>query len=203
MRLNPCVHAGRNAGWLLGVLFLAGCAALPAPPRAALADLTPRDTLSAFSLHGRFSLRDEDRNYSGQLSWRHEGVNNELLLASPFGQGIAEITTSESGAQLTTSDGKVYTAADSETLTRQVLGYALPLALLTDWVRGRGVGVAERDDYGRPRRLLQDDWRIAYEYDSNDAQALPSRLFAERSGGLELRLRIDEWTSLGSEEGQP
>ena len=82
-------------------------------------------------------MRHEDTNYSGSLRWRHDGANNELLLVSPFGQGIAEIVTSDSGARLTTSDGKVYSEANAETLTRQVLGYTLPFARLTDWVRAQ------------------------------------------------------------------
>ena len=186
---------------LLGVFLLAGCAALRTSPGAP----PPREALTSFSLEGRFSLRHEDKNYSGRLSWRHSGAHNELLLSSPFGQGMAEITTSDRGARLTTNDGKVYAAADAETLTRQVLGYPLPLASLTDWVRGRNLadGLAERDAYGRPLRLQHEDWKIDYAYDSDDAQAPPSRIFAERSGGLELRLRIDEWNSLAPDEVKP
>ncbi len=182
------------AGFLLFALFLGGCAVLSASPGA----VPQRDALTSFSLEGRFSLRHEDKNYSGRLSWRHEGESNTLLLASPFGQGLAEITTTTNGAQLTTSDGKGYAAADAETLTQQVLGYPLPLAQLTDWVRGRSAtdGVTELDGYGRLLRLRHEGWNIDYGYDSDEPQAPPSRIFAERSGGLELRLRIDEWTSL-------
>ncbi len=185
----------RGAGALFAtLLWLGGCSTLAAPPTATPAQ---RDSLAAFALEGRFSLHHDDKNYSGRLSWRHDGANNELLLASPFGQGMAQITTSDSGARLTTSDGKVYVASNSEMLTRQVLGYPLPLAQLTDWVRGRGAaGLAELDGQGRPLRLRHEDWRIDYEYDSSEAQALPSRLFAERADGLTLRLRIDEWSSL-------
>jgi len=47
------VCACRRAGLLLGVLLLAACAALRVEPGASPA----RDSLSAFSLEGRFSLR--------------------------------------------------------------------------------------------------------------------------------------------------
>ena len=178
------------AGALLG-----GCAVSPSSP--ASIGVAQRDALDDFSLEGRFSLRHEDKNYSGRLSWRHSGADNELLLASPFGQGLAQLTTSERGAQLTMSDGQVYAAADSEALTREVLGYPLPLAQLTDWVRGRGArGDLELDGSARPLRLRYADWRIDYEYDGDDAQALPGRLVARRDDGLELRLRIDEWVAL-------
>ena len=202
MRLNRgLVRAWCSAGFLVLILVLAGCASLPTSSVA----VPPRDALGAFSLEGRFSLRHEDKNYSGRLSWRHEGENNTLLLASPFGQGLAEITTGASGARLTTSDGKSYEAADAETLTKQVLGYPLPLVQLTDWVRGRSTsaGVAELDGFGRPLRLRHEGWSINYGYDGDDPQAPPNRIFAERAGGLELRLRIDEWTSLSPEEKKP
>lgn len=191
----------RLAGLYLSALLLGACATQPAPPGAVALQ---RDGLSDFSLEGRFSLRHENKNYSGRLSWRHAGANNELLLSSPFGQGMAEIVTSASGARLTLSEGKTYTAVDAETLTRQVLGYPLPLALLTDWVRaGASDGVLEFDGYRRPLRLRHQDWRVDYEYASDDPQALPSRIFAEAAGGLELRLRIDQWDSLTFGESKP
>jgi len=186
----------RSGAWLgLAVLLISGCASLSPSPT-----VTPpaREALDAFSLEGRFSLRQDNKNYSGKMSWRHQGADNTLLLSSPFGQGLAEITTRTNGAQLTTSDGKLYTAADTETLTQQVLGYPLPLTQLTDWVRGRddAPGLAERDAFGRPLRLSHQDWRIEYGYEGDDPAAAPSRIFAARTGGLELRLKIDEWTSL-------
>ena len=194
--------AWRRVGLFLGVLLLAGCAAQRVAPGS---ESPTRDALSAFALEGRFSLRQGDKNYSGRLSWRHQGANNTLMLSSPFGQGIAEITTSASGAQLTTSDGKKYSAVDAETLTTQVLGYPLPLARLTDWVRGRGApsAAAELDAQGRLRHLRHDDWRIDYDYASDDPQAPPGALFARRSDGLELRLRIDEWSAVASADSAP
>lgn len=183
---------------LLGLL--GGCAGWSTSSASA----PPRDSLDDFSLDGRFSLRHEDKSYSGRLSWRHQGVGNKVLLSSPFGQGLAEIVTGSRGAQLTLSDGQVFAADDTETLTQQVLGYPLPLALLTDWVRGRaGAGQAERDGLGRLVRLRQAGWSIEYGYENDDLQAPPSRIFAQRDGGMDLRLRIDEWRRLLPGEAQP
>lgn len=173
-------------------MMLGGCAAL-AP--VGESHRIERGASRPFSLEGRFSLRYEEKNYSGRLSWRHAGAKNTVLLASPFGQGIAEISTDEYEARLTASDGRVYSARDAETLTRDVLGYPLPLELLTDWVQARGAGSddADLDARGRPFRLRHEDWRIDYGYDSDDPQAPPITIFAERADGVELRLRIDEW----------
>lgn len=182
---------------LLSVLLLVGCAALPTTSLRGDAD--------SFALEGRFSLRQDDRNYSGRLSWRHTDAGDELLLASPFGQGIAGITANGEAATLTTSDGKTYSAPDVPTLTEGVLGYRLPLALLIDWVRGHNPQgeVVERDAQGRPLRLRHEDWRIEYGYDGDDPRALPGRLFAERLGAFELRLRIDEWINVSPKETAP
>ena len=190
------IRRGRIAAALiLAALLIGGCAVAPSTPTS---PPPARTTLDAFSLEGRFSLRHENRNYSGRLSWRHRGDLNTVLLSSPFGQGMAEITTDEHGASLTTSDGKQETASDAETLTQRVLGYPLPLTALTDWIRGRddAAGITERDTQGRPLRLAHQGWRLEYGYESEDPQAPPNRIFAERNGGLELRLKIDEWNSL-------
>ncbi len=195
MRMRMLVRRGASRLVFLACALLVGCAApLQRPDTVSLS----RDALDAFSLEGRFSLRQEERNHSGRLSWKHSAEHDEVLLASPFGQGIAEILADAETATLTTSDGKVYSAADVPTLTEQVLGYRLPLSLLTDWVRGRNADaeIIERDAHGRTLRLRHEDWRVDYGYDNDDPLAPPGRLFAERLGVFELRLRIDEWTPL-------
>jgi outer membrane lipoprotein LolB len=162
--------------------------------------LSSLDTLESFLLEGRFSLRQDEQNHSGRLSWRHTADDDELLLASSFGQGIAEIAASDGLATLTTSDGQTFAAPDVPSLTEQAFGYRLPLKRLTDWVRGRAAGaeVVARDALGRPLQLRHEDWRIEYAYDGDDPAALPIRLFVERPGAFELRLRIDEWSAVST-----
>ena len=126
-------------------VLLVGCAALPTSTSEAVPP--SRDTLDDFIIEGRFSLRQDEQSHSGRLRWRHAGGSDDVVLSSPFGQGVAEIVADARSASLTTSDGKTYSAADTESLTEQVLGYRLPLALLADWVRGRLVPerIAESD----------------------------------------------------------
>ena len=190
--------------WLAGTglllaLSLAGCASTASSGGEAF---PTRTTLAAFALEGRFSLRQQNKNASGKLNWRHSGQNNALLLSSPLGQGIAEITADQYGARLTTQDGKTYAAPDVESLTQQVLDYRLPLKQLTDWVRGQGSAdeIARLDAFGRLVQLRHEGWRIDYAYANDDPQAPPSRIFAENADGLELRLLVDEWNSLPAGE---
>ena len=183
---------GRWVTLLLCLFFISACALLP----ESASTVHQRDTLQDFVLEGRFSLRHEDRNHSGRMNWRHVGPTDEVLLSSPFGQGMAEISANPQGASLTLNDGTVHVAPDVETLTRQVLDYPLPLKQLADWVRARTgskTGAAAYDAQGRLLRLRHEGWFVDYAYDSEDPQALPMRIIVDRAGAFELRLRIDAW----------
>jgi outer membrane lipoprotein LolB len=182
----------------LAVSLLSGCAALSsAPPLAS----PSREALDHFALEGRFSLYHESRSVSGRLSWVHRGASSEVLLSSPFGQGMAEIVTDARGAQLKSADGKVFVAPDVETLTQDVLGYPLPLEQLADWVRGRvPPGATRFDALGRAERMQQADWQVEYGYGNDDPGSPPIRIIAKRAGAFELRLFVQEWRSLSSEE---
>ena len=185
----------------LAVSLLSGCAALSsAPPLTS----PSREALDRFALEGRFSLYHESRNVSGRLSWVHRGASSEVLLSSPFGQGMAEIVTDARGAQLKSADGKVFVAPDVETLTQDVLGYPLPLTQLADWVRGWvKPGAAHLDAQGRAVRLQQAEWVVDYEYGDTNPGSPPVRIVARRGEMLELRVFVQEWRSLSNEEATP
>jgi len=147
-----------------------------------------------FELAGRIAVRYRDDAGSGNIAWRHSARADEMLLTTPFGQGIARLARADSEITLTTQDGREFRAADAESLTEQVLGFRLPLLGLADWVRGRPApGPApiwqRTDAAGRLAELEQAGWRIDYlEYEG----ARPSRLKLSFPG-LELRLAISEW----------
>ena len=176
--------------------FLARVLALAAAFAAAgCAELTARapDELVAFEFTARFAARYRDEAASGQLAWRHGPVRDEVLISSPFGQGVARVTRENGVVSLVTADNRRYSAADAETLTEEVLGFRLPLAGLADWVRARPApGSPARTQYGGDGRLAvleQHGWHI--EYQEYDAER-PARLRL-RYPGLELRIAISAW----------
>jgi outer membrane lipoprotein LolB len=176
--MNPLSRALAAA-----VLLAAACAELPRAPGDAF----------EFELNARFAARYRDEASSGVLAWRHQAGRDEMLLSSPFGQGLARISRNSQSTTLVAGDERRYTAADAETLTEQVLGFRLPLAGLADWVRGRPVADAPSQAHyapdGRLLSLEQQGWRIEY---SNYEGARPTRLKLSYPG-LELRLAISEW----------
>ena len=165
------------------VLLLAACAQLETQ--------VPGDQV--FELSGRLAARQGPEAFTGNLSWRHAGSVDELLVTSPLGQGVARIVRKGDAVVLTTAEPREYRAADVESLTEQALGFRLPLKGLADWVRARAAPGApanvEKDADGRVASIEQSGWRIEYlEY----AGGLPSRLRLA-SPGIDLRLAISEW----------
>jgi outer membrane lipoprotein LolB len=153
-------------------------------------------SIGAFSLNGRVAVKMDDRGYTASLRWRHSATGDSLRLLSPIGSVVGEIEADSTGATLTTGDKKVYRSNDAQSLTREVLGWDLPLAGLRYWVTGRAdpaspVQAQDRDDRERLKSLMQNDWRIAYlEYFGDSA--LPARLSLAYDR-LNLRLIVEHW----------
>ena len=168
----------------IAALALAACATLPQP------SAPPGE--GAFELQGRVAVRYGSDGASGNVAWRHSAENDELLITSFLGQGIARLRRSDGEVRLL-ADGKEHRAPDAETLTEQVLGWRLPLGGLPDWVQGRpGPGAADvrRDAAGRIVGFVQDDWKVEYQ---DFEGARPSRLRLARPN-LEIRLIVDRWS---------
>jgi len=182
----------RRAASILALLAgaaLSACAVLAPPPPAAQAP---------FDIVGRVAVNFEGRAFSSNLRWQHAAGRGEVWLLSPLGQTVAHIASDPDGATLTAADRQQYRAESVEALTRQALGWELPLSRLTWWVRGEPVpgtpptGV-KRDEQSRLVALAQDGWQIAFtNYPPGEQGGLPRRLDL-KSGAQEIRLLIDTW----------
>lgn len=175
---------------------LAAAAALLLTACAGLSSLSSVDGVE-FELSARLAVRYGEEASSGNLAWRHRVDGDEVLITNPFGQGVARVVRDRALVTLTTQDAREYRAQDAETLTDRVLGFRLPLAGLTDWVRARaapGPSRAKRDARGRLTELEQSGWRIEYLAFRDDGE-LPSRMRLTYPG-LELRLAISDWRSV-------
>ena len=173
-------------------MVLVGCAGLPQPTGFPLSK-----SADAFSFSGRIAVRERERNLSGGILWRHDASRDEILLTSPLGQGVAQLTRDADGAVLRTADGEEYRAGDAEDLAWRVTGWRIPVDGLAFWLRGsaRSGSVAgeERDPQGRLLRLAQDDWMIEFTaYFAPPEDRLPRRMVLTRPE-FEMKLIIDQW----------
>ena len=177
--------------WL--TLVMSGCASTVSLPVAQV-QVQPS---ANWTLQGRIGIQTDEQSASGTLYWQHREQSDELLLTSPLGQGVARIRVNAEGAVLDMPNQPVRQAADVESLTRETLGYSLPVSGLIWWVQalpapGR-VFETRRDDAGRLAQLKQDGWVIDYQY-ATEASARPRKLLVAREG-LEIRLVADNWTT--------
>ena len=149
-----------------------------------------------WTLQGRIGVQADEQSLSGTFYWQHRGPSDELLLTSPLGQGVARIVVNPDGALLVLPNQPERRAPDVETLTRDALGYALPVAGLVWWVQAQAaperVAETRRDAAGRLVHLKQDGWVIDYQY-AADMPAGPRKLVVTRDG-LEIRLVADSWS---------
>jgi len=176
--------ASARALLLVAVLLVSACAEMQfRRPEAAF----------EFELSGRIAVRFRDESSTGNFAWRHGAADDEVLITTPMGQGVARIVRSGDEVTLTDAKGEEHRAADAESLTEQVLGFRLPLAGLADWVRGRtGPGAkARKDGNGRLAELEQSGWKIEY-LDWQEDGRLPTRMRLQYPG-LELRIAISQW----------
>lgn len=160
----------------LGALLLSGCAQLPAGN--AIQRSPP--VLTQFELDGRIVVRESQSRHYANISWRHDAQRDEILLTTPLGQGVAELTRDAHGARLVMADRKEYVADDWTGLSEQLFGTRLPLDDLPRWLSGRAPSVAS-------------GWRVEYlEYQSDAADALPTLIEATRAD-VGLRIKVSEW----------
>lgn len=183
---------GLRALALACTLLAAACAA---PPLETPGPATPS---TPFDLSARVVVRYDGHAFSSGLRWRHAAGRDEIWLVSPVGQALVHIVEDGDGALLTGADQRQHRAASVESLTRQALGWELPVARLKYWLRGEVAPGAPpekmaRDQSQRIVQLEQAGWRIALSYEPpSDHKGLPRRLELVR-GSHEIRLVIDTW----------
>ena len=177
-------------------LLAAGAAALLC---AACAMFTPGANVPSaepFDILGRMLASSEGRAFSASFRWRHAAADNEIWLMTPVGQTLAYIAADAGGATLTTADQQEYRASSVEGLTRQALGWPLPLAQLQHWIRGStvpgsAVAAVTRDALDRLSSLEQEGWNIRYVYPEAGGR-LPRQVELIQ-GGQRIRMVVDEW----------
>jgi outer membrane lipoprotein LolB len=172
-----------RAAWL-AVLLVCACSQVPLKPPAGAVD---------FDLGGRIAARYGAEAFTGNLNWRHAASGDDLIISTPFGQGVARIVREGEAVQLTTSDNKSYRAPDAESLTERTLGFRLPLEGLADWVQGRpspdSPAKVQKGPDGRVSFIEQRGWKIEYqEYEGER----PYRMRLTYPD-VELRLAIAQW----------
>ncbi len=191
--MTSVFSVARFSGFFALAIFSGGCTTLePAPVVSPLA----QPLLTSFQIAGRISVRHGNEGFSGNLTWRHANEEDEFVILTPLGQGVARIIKNAAGVSLETPDQAMVRAQDAESLTQSTLGFALPLSGLPHWVQAQPIGPKAQlrhNPDGTLDQLAEQGWQIDYlAYRAVGALQLPGKVFMENSD-VKLRLIVDEW----------
>ena len=194
--------------WLLAVLAVAcaACAPLVTKPVADQAARTQAwnqhsaaiAKLSSWSFTGRIVVRNGGEGFSGTLRWRQDGERFLLRIIAPLAQGSWQLAGDPRGVEMSAPKGERRSAADAETLLREVLGWSVPVAGARYWVSGipdpsSDVRKLDLDEQGRLAVLEQAGWNISeLEYVPVGSYELPKRLSLRRDELL-VKLAVSRW----------
>ncbi len=170
----------------LTLAALAGCATTPSAPRSTAAVAPYRDNLE---LAGRIAInysRDgKKESLNGKFVWQQSKANTDVSLISPTGQTVAVINVTPTSATLKESGKAPRSAPDLDALTRQTLGWTLPVSGLRDWLQGYAVASDGQRFVATPANdsvITRDGWKLEYVswQDENAAVPVPKRIDATR-----------------------
>lgn len=120
----------------------------------------------------------------------------------PFGQTVAEISVMPDAATLTQPKRAPRTEKDIDTLTRQALGYSLPVAGLRDWLQGYATDAQGKRFVASPANnnvFTRDGWNLRFaewqDKPGPNGAPLPKLIQANRSatadsGDLSIAITI-------------
>lgn len=202
MRGSPSrAPRARFVATLFGIVLLAGCAAPRVKPDAELlARQSERERALAaqrdWQLAGRLGVSNGHDGGSGSLEWKQDGDTFRFSVHAPV-TGKTWVLSGD--AHRVVLDGlrdRPIEGGDAAALLERELGWHVPVAQLTEWVRGaRAHGDARiefRSD-GLPAVIEQDGWKIEYpDYDRALSPPLPRKIFASR-GDYRVRLSVSQW----------
>lgn len=191
----PC----RRIGWFVVVLVtITGCSLLQRAPQMTVPDV------GGFVVKGRLAVRQGDDGFASSFLWQHAIGRDEIDLWGTLGQGHSRLVGDANEVTIYTSKGEVYREPDPEAGMQRWLGFVLPLAALTHWIRGEqapGYPVSERnaDANGDLALLEQLAWRIEFSgyAQRDDGRRLPTRIIATR-GDIKVTLLPGEWSFAAS-----
>ncbi len=191
----------RACALVVFALVLGACAAPRVKPDdALLARQSERERMLAsqpeWQLAGRLGVSNAKDAGSGSLQWKQDGDAFRFSVHAPVTGKTWVLAGDARRVVLEGLRDRPVEGTDAAALLDRELGWQVPVAQLTQWVRAaRAKGDAQiefRND-GLPAVIRQDGWTIEYpDYDQTHQPALPRKIFASR-GDSRVRLSISEW----------
>lgn len=154
---------------------VAGCASTGPRSTAVVAPYSEK-----IELNGRLSINyshdGKKESSTVNYDWQQDKDNTNISLISPTGQTVAVIKVTPRSATLTQSDKQPQTAPDIDTLTRQMLGWTLPVGGLREWLQGHATDSNGKPFVASPANdtvITRDGWKLEYVDWQDEKAAVP------------------------------
>lgn len=187
--------ACRRIVWFaVALVTIAGCSLLQPKPELAVPDV------GGFVVKGRLAVKQGDDGFASNFLWQHATGRDEIELWGPLGQGRSRLVGDDQEVTIYTAKGEIYHEPNPEAGMKRWLGFTLPLAALTHWIRGEvapgyPTDAHSADGNGDLSVLEQLSWRIEFSgyVAHGDGRRLPGRIVAVR-GDVKVTLLPGEWS---------
>lgn len=159
----------------------------------------------AWNLKSRIALRFRDDHWTFGLNWAQKNAQSYVMqINNPVTGGlVAKLSRNKQLISLLSDDGRVYQDSDEERLLKRQSGVVLPLKGMQYWVRGLTSPLYKTDKLvldakGRPTRISQAGWQIAYSgYQGNNYNAMPRKIVITRDkDSVYLKMIAKHWQGL-------
>jgi len=154
--------------------------------------------ITRWTLTAHIGVSDGKDGGSGELVWKQNGDNYDFTVHAPVTGKTWKLSGDASRATLEGVDSQPDTGRSPDRLLKDRLGWDVPLAQLSSWVRGlRARGSAPNTVYDAqnlPAVIEQDGWKVEYrDWFTDRNPPLPKKVFATR-GNSRVRVSIEDWS---------
>ncbi|ASK28143.1 lipoprotein insertase outer membrane protein LolB [Neisseria chenwenguii] len=163
-------------------ILLAACVSTPQS-----GDWPEAQKVEDFTADGRLSVKVEGKGSYANFDWAYQNQVQTISVNTPLGSTVGQLCQDAQGVLAVDNKGKVYRAQTAEELSRQLLGYELPVQYLHIWANGRRVA-------GTPYKMTSDGrlqqfgWTVSR---TLNGEGRPRILLLE-GNKLNIRLVFDE-----------
>lgn len=183
--VRRAVHVGAGCGM---AALLAACTASSGPLRQA-GWQAGSGAVAAFDADGRLAVQAEGKGSYANFRWSDSAAVQQIEVNTPLGNTVGVLCRDRQGVVAEDSQGRRYQAATVEELSRQLLGFGLPLGHLNHWVRGHWAA-DESYQILPDGRLRQAGWLIGRQL---AADGNSPRIVVLENETLNIRLVFDRF----------
>lgn len=117
------------------ILLLTACAQLPQNNENLW---QPSEHISSFAAEGRLAVKAEGKGSYANFDWTYQPPVETININTPLGGTLGQLCQDRDGALAVDGKGNVYQAEGTEDLSRQLVGFKLPINIC---ISGRKAGV--------------------------------------------------------------